>query len=53
MELDRLEKILHSIKEFPEVVAVYLFGSIAKEEAKPISDINLAIVVNKPTKKRR
>lgn len=51
MELEKIEKIIDRIKEFPEVMAIYLFGSYAKNEVKPISDIDLAVIVDNPSKK--
>ncbi len=51
MELNRINKILDRVKEIPEVMAIYLFGSCAKNEEKPISDIDLAVIVDRPSKK--
>lgn len=42
---EHLEKVLAQIKRHPKVVAIYLFGSYAKGEAKPISDIDIAVVL--------
>ena len=49
--IENMEKILTCIKEHPKVVAVYLFGSYAKGEEKPISDIDIAVILKSPDKK--
>ncbi|MEW5693897.1 MAG: nucleotidyltransferase domain-containing protein [Candidatus Hydrogenedentota bacterium] len=40
-----INKILETIENNPKVIAVYLFGSYAKNEEKPISDIDLAVIL--------
>lgn len=45
-----LNALLEKIKEFPEVLAIILFGSYAKEKAKEMSDIDIAVVVRNPDK---
>ena len=45
-----LNALIEKIKEFPEVLAIILFGSYARETAKEISDIDLAVVVRNPDK---
>ena len=42
---DRLRKVFAG---FPEVEAVYLFGSMAEGRARAGSDIDLGLVVSKP-----
>jgi len=50
MELNhRLSKIVGAIKIHPDVVAIYLFGSYAKGEQTPMSDVDIAVILNKPT----
>jgi hypothetical protein len=44
-----LKKIVEKIKSHPKVVAIILFGSHAKGEQKPISDIDIAVLLNDPT----
>ena len=45
MQSPKLELLIESIKQtFPDVWAIYLFGSFAKEQANQQSDIDLAIV---------
>lgn len=51
MKINEIEKVLEILKEHPSVVAVYLFGSCAMGEEKPISDIDLAVILKKPNKK--
>ncbi len=50
MELNGIKEILDRIKKIPEVVAIFLFGSQAKEETKPISDIDIAVIVDNPSR---
>ncbi|MDY6985261.1 MAG: nucleotidyltransferase domain-containing protein [Candidatus Thermoplasmatota archaeon] len=45
-----LNALIEKIKEFPEVLAIIIFGSYAKETAKEISDIDIAVVVRDPDK---
>lgn len=35
-------------KKCPEVIAVYLFGSYVKDTRKPISDIDIAVILENP-----
>ena len=41
----KIKKIMEQIKRCPEVIAVYLFGSYAKDTRKPISDIDIAVIL--------
>ncbi len=45
----KLEKILKQIKTHPKVVAIFLFGSHAKGIQKPISDVDIAVVLKDQT----
>ena len=45
MKMEIINKLLEKVKNHPKVVAVYLFGSYAKNEEKPISDIDIAIIL--------
>ena len=50
MELShRLSKVIETIKSHPDVIAIYLFGSHAKGEATPLSDIDIAVILENPT----
>ena len=50
MELNhKLSKIIETIKAHPSVIAIYLFGSHAKGEATPLSDIDIAVIMENPT----
>jgi len=49
MELpQKLSKIIETIKAHPDVIAVYLFGSHAKGEATPLSDVDIAVILKNP-----
>ncbi len=45
----KLSKIIGVIKSHPNVVAIYLFGSHAKGEATPLSDVDVAVILENPT----
>ncbi len=50
MELnEKISKVIEIIKSHPNVVAIYLFGSHAKGEATPLSDIDIAVILENPT----
>ncbi|WP_290902755.1 nucleotidyltransferase domain-containing protein [Ferroglobus sp.] len=50
MELnEKISKIIKVIKSHPNVIAIYLFGSHAKGEATPLSDIDIAVILENPT----
>jgi len=50
MELnEKISKIIETIKSHPNVIAIYLFGSHAKGEATPLSDIDIAVILENPT----
>ncbi len=50
MELShKVLNIIETIKSHPDVIAIYLFGSHAKGEANPMSDIDIAVIVENPT----
>ncbi|MCF2138037.1 MAG: nucleotidyltransferase domain-containing protein [Candidatus Thorarchaeota archaeon] len=42
-----IEKILITLRNDPNVIAVFLFGSVAKGEAKPLSDTDIAVILDK------
>jgi len=43
--MEEIKKIVDSIKTYPEVVAIILYGSHAKNKANPLSDIDIAVIV--------
>lgn len=47
MEVE-LDKTIEELKNIPEVMAVILFGSQVSKKTKPLSDVDLAVVVKKP-----
>ncbi len=44
-----LSKVIETIKAHPNVIAIYLFGSHAKGEATPMSDVDVAVILENPT----
>lgn len=50
MELNRkLLEIIETIKTHPDVIAIYLFGSWAKGDQTPLSDVDIAVIIENPT----
>ena len=45
-----ISKTVDELKKFKKVVAIILFGSYAKKEAKPLSDVDIAIITKNPDK---
>ena len=45
-----LEEIIKKIEGYRKVIAIIIFGSYIKGGFKPISDIDIAVVVDKPDK---
>ena len=45
MKRENLDKIIEDLKKYPEVVAIILYGSHAKGKEKPLSDIDIAVVL--------
>lgn len=48
--MKNLEKIIKIIKENHKVMAIYLFGSYATGKEKPISDVDIAVILKDPSK---
>ncbi|RLI72728.1 nucleotidyltransferase domain-containing protein [Archaeoglobales archaeon] len=46
---EKVERIVTRIKTHPNVIAIYLFGSYAKGEQTPMSDIDIAVILRNPT----
>ena len=42
---NEIEKIISKLKNNKKVVAIYIFGSYAKRNQKPLSDIDLAVIL--------
>ncbi len=45
--LEEIEELVKKLKVFKEVKAVYLFGSVAKGKATPLSDIDICVITDK------
>jgi predicted nucleotidyltransferase len=48
--MKELKKIIERIKGNPRVIGIYLFGSLTKKERKPISDMDIAVILKNWTK---
>jgi len=46
-----LNKLLGEIRKYPKVEAIIVFGSHAKKKAKPLSDIDIAVIAKRPDKR--
>jgi hypothetical protein len=47
---EEIDKIVKDLKRYPEVMAIILFGSHARGKAKPISDIDIAVITKDSNK---
>jgi len=45
-----IEGIVEDLKKYSEVMVIILFGSYAKGKTKPISDIDIAVMLKDPNK---
>jgi predicted nucleotidyltransferase len=45
---DAIERVIVDLKRFDKVMAIILFGSYAKGNSKPCSDIDLAVITRDP-----
>lgn len=48
---EELDKTVGELKKYPQVMAVILFGSYARGKAKPLSDVDLAVIIKDPDKR--
>lgn len=44
---ERMPRLIEIFKKQPEINALYLFGSYARDEIKPLSDIDIAVFLKK------
>jgi len=51
--LERLPALIQAVKQHFEIVAFYSFGGAAKNELKPLSDLDFAILLSKQLTKRQ
>jgi predicted nucleotidyltransferase len=45
-----IDIIANELKKYPKVMAIVLFGSYARNKMKPLSDIDIAVLVKDPDK---
>lgn len=45
-----INKIANELKKYPKVMAVVLFGSYVRKKMKPLSDVDIAVLVKDPDK---
>jgi hypothetical protein len=45
-----IDKIVNELKTYPKVMTIILFGSYAKKKLKPLSDIDIAVMIKDPDK---
>lgn len=51
--LDKIPEIIEAVKLRPEVIALYTIGSAAKNNLKPLSDLDFAILLSGQLTKRQ
>ncbi|HEY9246950.1 MAG TPA: nucleotidyltransferase domain-containing protein [Candidatus Methanoperedens sp.] len=42
---NEINKIMEDLKKYPDVMAIILFGSYARKRMKPLSDIDIAVII--------
>ena len=45
MNRENINRLVEDLKKYPEVVAIILYGSYAKGKEKPLSDIDMAVIL--------
>jgi predicted nucleotidyltransferase len=50
--LDKMPEIINKVSADPDVVALYAFGSLAKGDLKPLSDLDFAILLSRELDKQ-
>jgi predicted nucleotidyltransferase len=48
---ETVQRILAEVQQHPKVVAIFLFGSWARGEQMPISDVDIAVLLDSPDKR--
>ena len=46
-----IKELVAELKKYPKVLAIILFGSLAKRQVKPLSDIDIAVIIKDGDKK--
>jgi predicted nucleotidyltransferase len=46
-----VQRVLAEVQQHPKVVAIFLFGSWARGEQMPISDVDIAVLLDSPDKR--
>jgi len=48
---ETVQRVIAEVQHHPKVVAVFLFGSWARGEQMPISDVDIAVLLDNPDKR--
>lgn len=48
---ETVQRVLAEVQQHPKVVAIFLFGSWARGEQMPISDVDIAVLLDNPDKR--
>jgi hypothetical protein len=48
---ETVQRVLAEVQQHPKVVAIFLFGSWARGEQMPISDVDIAVLLDSPDKR--
>jgi hypothetical protein len=48
---ETVQRVIAEVQQHPKVVAVFLFGSWARGEQMPISDVDIAVLLDSPDKR--
>jgi hypothetical protein len=48
---ETVQRVIAEVQQHPKVVAIFLFGSWARGEQMPISDVDIAVLLDSPDKR--
>ena len=48
---ETVQRVIAEVQQHPKVVAVFLFGSWARGEQMPLSDVDIAVLLDNPDKR--
>jgi predicted nucleotidyltransferase len=48
---ETVQRVLAEVQQHPKVVAIFLFGSWARGDQMPISDVDIAVLLDSPDKR--
>lgn len=49
--MNEIKELISELKKYPKVMVIILFGSYAKKQVKPLSDVDIAVIIKDMDKK--